>query len=294
MKEPDAPFFEFGLYYDRLPDETAFAGVVNAVEATGSKVIGIGVHRAPGIKEMPFVGPADLPIHTIGLNPRMRMADLCRDSDVRVVRVAVTGFLETKRGHSEIITYGGVLHSHAEHHPICVWASGDWMSPVGSNRFPRTKTIRDKGSRILKVFYELLRVTDPSYASMTSEYTMEVPVDLHLTGRSLAFENFYASRVFFGDRSINTIRRIVSEAYCEEVAGGIYVSTWAFLNPAGIELSSEKAGEVSCAVAKLIGNKRKKKRGRARLLLTIPRRPAKRSVVRGRPPKQPAEPGAEQ
>ncbi|HKR63571.1 MAG TPA: hypothetical protein VJZ00_07545 [Thermoanaerobaculia bacterium] len=107
----------------------------------------------------------------------------------------------------------------------------------------------DAGRRVYERFRTLLDLLLPDFASITIEEPLQCPADLQQDPRSLAFRDFYVSATTIDCRRIT---KLFHEAYCEEVAAGVYVSTTRWFNPRAHALDRETAQFLSVEVAKWI------------------------------------------
>jgi len=119
----------------------------------------------------------------------------------------------------------------------------------GPNR-ARQGRLYSLGTRAYTCFRTLALAIESYYGALCCEYSLEEPADLRRDPRSLAFRDFFVSRVQFGRGVIDSVRESVGEVYLEEFEDrGLYVSMSPEFNPDRCSVETIEAQYRSVRVA---------------------------------------------
>ncbi|MDJ1499398.1 hypothetical protein [Xanthocytophaga agilis] len=255
MKKPTGPYLEQNFYYSNLSHTEAFRRLVSTVIQLGANFGGIGeAHLAPGIRDQLFAGIHDQVLTTIAIQDYTTFETYLNSPDVLLIQLLLT---EAKR-HSfkqkshDLITCLSVSEQSIPHysHPVAIWSEDLIFDP--GRLAPSEK--RKEGLAIYERFKEIIELSSPDYAAITTEYSLENPGMLKDGRESYAFTNFYIRTNFLGEITLQKIKDLYKDAYSESVHDGLYISTTCWLNPEQKEIDSDEASQLSVKVGKYIGN----------------------------------------
>jgi len=110
------------------------------------------------------------------------------------------------------------------------------------------------GRRAYARFVSVAESIEPVYGAIVVEYSLETPAELRKDPRSLAFRDFFLSRVVAGKETVEQVLRLAGdEAYVERLSTGIYVSMSPEFNPEGRGLPPVEAQERSAQIGSVLG-----------------------------------------
>lgn len=229
------PHLEMNFYFANHVDE-GFISILNGLLALGATYHNqkVTVLRGKTIRQQAFRGGSINPISNEYIVDSLQVSSdgidaIFNDERIRVAYVLLDNAIGlVKRG--EALRYGVISKeaSQSDHPPIQIITSGTVFDPIPELK----KQARYAGKKVYRQFIKLIEMTRPSYAAITSEYDMECPTDLKRDSRTIAFADFYIDADYIGDDGIRQIKAAYKRGYIEDIANGIYVSSWKF-NPKG-------------------------------------------------------------
>lgn len=112
----------------------------------------------------------------------------------------------------------------------------DFSFPATDNKKDISKA-KKEGIKIYKSFKKMVLNTQPDYASITMEYSMESPYDIKKDSKSHAFYNFYFDKNKIDKNCIEDLQNWCNDnnIYTEDFGSGFYFSTSSFLNPLDLD-----------------------------------------------------------
>ncbi|MEL7063560.1 MAG: hypothetical protein AAFP00_07450 [Bacteroidota bacterium] len=101
---------------------------------------------------------------------------------------------------------------------------------------------RKQATKLLELFKYICSSIDPSYATITTEYTLETPFELCQDDRSYAFKDFYLSSSYLKTEFLEKIRESARTAniFTEELQNGFVFLTGFQLIPKKFLVNSHK------------------------------------------------------
>lgn len=201
----DPPYLEFAFYVGASKAQEQGVLAAEAMVRAGGRFTGeIDVARGGAVSRLSSVDLGSI---------RTRAEGELR----RIYLDSVTGV--TKRTELIEINHGVVL----------LRTEGEEFS--GPNR-ARQSRLYSLGTRAYTCFRALALAIESYYGALCCEYSLEEPADLRRDPRSLAFRDFFVSRVPFARGVIDVVRESVGDVYLEEFEDrGLYVSMSPEFNP---------------------------------------------------------------
>ena len=227
MERISPPFIELGFYYHNIPSHLAFKQVAQMSLSDQGQYIGKAlISQGQGIRDTPFVYFQDENPQLVELSAS-QLDETWENPNLRLGRIYVKNVIGTVRQKVEWIQYSAVSPeaSIIDRHPIAIYTDGSMFDVPQQLRSEKNKQdAKTAGRRVYERFLMIVKHTQPSYAAITIEWSLECPTDLRLRPYSLIFNSCYFSKSFFAPTEINRIKEIYSGAYLIEIGEGIYTS----------------------------------------------------------------------
>jgi hypothetical protein len=256
MRDPCAPFLGLNFYFADNEETDAVLRLVAALVGLGASFTGEGyAHLGSGIQDTPFADITDPLLERVAVTGLPDVKRHIVDRDTRLVQVRMvhaTGIAE--KDVSEIVTYLSIPSKvvYIDQHPVSIWTDGDAFS--GPRTFSREQAslARKIGRQAYRRFLALVERLQPAYGAITVEWELECPSALRQDSRSYAFSDFYVSQRFVGMAGIDRLKTLFANAYVEPVGDGVYISSYQYFNPDGMQLDNRLAYAKSAGVVEMI------------------------------------------
>ena len=202
----DPPYLELAFYVGRERVQDQALRAVDSLVRAGARFTGeIDVVEGDLVSRL-----SSVELSSIELNSSARLRSIYLDGATGVT--TKTELIEIR---------GGVLQLRTE---------GELFS--GPNREHRAQLYR-LGMGAYACFKRLALGIESYYGALCGEYSLEEPAELKRDPRSIAFRNFFVSRVALGEGTVEVVRRTVgADVYVEELGDqGLYFSMSPEFNP---------------------------------------------------------------
>lgn len=259
---PDPPLIEFCFYFSDRHEAEAFAAVVETVlEQQRIMSVAACIVRTPHARNLQFEAPASVDVSLLTSGPvevqfdRQELQKELRSDDARVLSISYLTESNTDLITPEVITYCRIAE-HAvgvDSHPIAIQTSGLEMDLLQNSVRRNSIQIKEISQKIFERFQWLTNALNPSYASITMEYSLECPTELLGESRSFAFKDFYVSRAFVNRKAMNSLRDLFSDAYQQTTASGVFLSTHLKLIGTKAQMDPDVRERLSIAAGRIIG-----------------------------------------
>lgn len=250
MKSPDAPYLEFGFYFESLQPLDAFRLVV----AKTASLRAVRLHKAASVVRVTS-GSDDVESHLDGEFIEMPIKDACDlegfllSTGGVISKLTISGLLNIVPGTYEFIVPNIYPILNSKGAVVSVWSDGAWLSsgPGACNQ-----RRRERGAKALALFREMVSLLDPSYAAITVDYTLETPEQLRSDPRSLSFRDFYLSRQYLTPSVMTAFATNYSSFQQESIDDGRLFLCSTYLVDEGNIVDSHICYEASVFVGKEI------------------------------------------
>ncbi len=132
---------------------------------------------------------------------------------------------------------------------LTYWTSGQHFT--GPNE-AAMKYAFSTGRKLTKAFLRLCEHHAPVYGAITLLDDLQEPVELVRGGEPCAFQDFFLSDTWFHGEVRTRIQAMYADAFVDETAGGLYVSTNPWFNRPGKRLTREQTFDRSKRLSRLI------------------------------------------
>ena len=248
MRTPDAPFLEFGFYFETLALPQAFRRVTSNIASLKE----VKLHKATWF--VPNADNEDVGIHLCGewieepIDNVPELQCFLGPEKSFLSKLTISGLADIVPERFEFIVPHTAVKDGAV---VSVWSDGYWLS-MGPER--DSPLLRAGGAKAIPLFRSLLELLRPSYAAITADWPLESPQQLRMDPRTLAFLDFYLSKRYL---SPSVLRKFANEYAAfdqEELADGRLFLSSAFLSNKKNHVDSEIAEDACQFIANTIAH----------------------------------------
>ena len=257
-KQLEPPYLELGFYFSEFSHINSQVNhIVKALNKLGATLAGTGrVFTGPKLPaQILWTSSPEEVDATIDLIQfsQDEFETIVQDRTHVLYEVDIfnaVGLAEGER--PERITHIGIPYevSHRDHHPIAILTEYV-VFDSSTSPWDITPEIAKASQLVLGRFFQIIELTQPSYATIDVAWSIPCPADLERDPRSDALTNVYVDRNYLGSNNIDTIREAYDGAYMLDLKYGTYFSCWPFFNPEQKRLKSAP----SKIIGKMIADK---------------------------------------
>ena len=255
MNLPDAPFLELSFYFADKPETVALADFLHVTTRLGGQFTGeIAVHLGGELRDQPFAAITDQLLEARAIHDLKEVVQQLAAPQQRVVQVSMTDVVGVFADAPEIVTYITISPTamNVDHHPIAIWTEG-WLfsGPLDFVAEHRAEA-KQAGHRVYQRFRQLVEILSPTYATIGVEQSLPCLTDLRMKPTAYVFTDFFVNANFLGASALAQIHEWYLDAYTEQFANGLYVSSTGYFNPVHKNVEGAAIFEVSQKVGTLI------------------------------------------
>lgn len=252
MKKPNPPFLQLNFYYSTNKDsENLYMLTMLLIKQKPEVICRVSYVEFEGAKNTAFSSISTFDdIKELELNS-FKIQDFFSNPNILIFKIEINDVLLDIAKSFKIITFLSISEDavHIDNHPIAIFVDGE-IFDRGNNRY-RQKLFQ-VGDSAHKAFVEICDNTEPTYAAINVEYSIECKVDLEKDSRSYAFRDFFINKKLIIGSKIDLIKKIFDNGYIEQSMIGYYFSCTKYFNPKRIEFDSDIAILASIETAKIL------------------------------------------
>lgn len=238
IKYPGGPLLELNFYSHNFSEIEFFTHLLTALIQLGAQFFGQGcAYSGPNIRDKPFASINDMLCEPVEVKSLQDIEQYSDNPDLRLVKVYMHNIIDVEQTAAEVVTYVSLPAElvRIERHPVAIWTEGSILSGTFSTvSRQRQRYAQEVGNRVYEKFKALIELLQPAYAAITSEEDLKTPTGLQYDPRNRAFQDFYVSFDFLDSQAIERIKYLYKDAYIECMKNGIYISTYEYFNPIGV------------------------------------------------------------
>jgi hypothetical protein len=262
-QEMRPPFAHLGFYYSDIRGTEAFHRVYSYLVSRGAVSLGkFCIEQRRESEKPPFSHKVGWPTPISKIVQTSNPESLFTDSNIRVHFCYLLNAVGSRENTEEMLALVNIseVALQYDNHPIELVVDNSEFTPVRFMTEAQLDVAYKAGTREYQTFIDIIEATKPSYATNTSEESIECPTDLEYSESPTRFENFYISFQYFADEKVRQeVLKLYEGAYIQELSEGIYISSWQFLNPEKLNWNPdlEKRKQANEAIIRLIIQKHK-------------------------------------
>ena len=209
------------FYYHQIPEQEAFYKIIKTLGEVGATWLGHGsITQGKGIRDKPFSTERSI-TNIRRVDFELKDIDkFLNDPNIRLITVYFENAIGTKPKTEEYVTYGDISEEAmlVDQHPIEIW--GDCTILYAGEDWKFRRANRTSESR----FLDIIKATNPAYATFTVEEQLKCPTDLRTDTRHYLFWKFFVNGDFVGVNNLNKIGDLYQSSEIIEVNNGLYIN----------------------------------------------------------------------